>query len=82
MLKGIWLQKNEIEYPAEYDDKATPIKDPDLKYWITKRRSEPLFCKLKIVNVGSSAKGNSVVPVEWHTRAALLCCRTGRERAP
>ena len=68
----IWLEKNQIQVPTEYLLKADKIKDKvkdkdidnELVSWITRRRSEPLFGKIKIMAVGKSTIG-TVVPVSW-----------------
>lgn len=63
-----WLTKNEIEYPKTYDDLAIPVKDAKLQRWILNKRSEPIMGKIKVVNIGVTNKGNSVVPEEWMGR--------------
>lgn len=64
----LWLEKNEINIPHEYKDKAIDITNDEfkeLKKWILTTRSDPLNAKIQIVNIGKSKKGHSVVPDDW-----------------
>ncbi|QKF94375.1 helicase/uvrB [Fadolivirus algeromassiliense] len=60
----LWLEKNEINVPQEYKDKTIDINEK-IKKWINTTRSDPLDVKIKIVNIGKSKKGHSVVPDDW-----------------
>lgn len=64
----IWLEKNEFPVPEEYLTKAKPIKSTKLKKWILLKRPEPIQVRIKIIGVGRSKKGNSVVPEDWLNR--------------
>ena len=64
----IWLEKNDIDPPLEFKNKRKTIKSKKLIKWITTRRYEPLMVKIKIVGIGESKKGNSVVPESWIDR--------------
>ena len=61
----IWLEKNDLEVPQEYLNKAVKIKSKQLKDWVLRVRSDPIEARLKIVSVGRSKKGNPVVPENW-----------------
>lgn len=61
----LWLENNNFVVPQEYINKALKIKSKKLKKWILSRRSDPLINKFKIVGIGKSKKGNSVVPESW-----------------
>ena len=61
----IWLEKNELSIPQEYVNNAIKIECEKLNRWILTTRSEPLQCKIQVVNIGKSKKGQSVVPDDW-----------------
>lgn len=61
----IWLDKNDLPIPNEYLTKASKIDDPKIIKWITHTRSEPLLGKFKIIGIGKTKKGNTVVPESW-----------------
>ena len=71
----LWFDKNEIKIPDNkynriYNEIINNAINNDnitesIKTCILKTRSDLLDCKFKIINVGSSKKGNSVVPLSW-----------------
>ena len=61
----IWLEKNELKVPQEYINNAIKIASDEINRWILTTRSEPLLCKIQVVNIGQSKKGQSVVPNDW-----------------
>ena len=64
----IWLEKNEVEVPDDY--RVNCIKDIDekLRRWILTVRNKPLLNRFKIISIGQSKKGHSVVPESWLDR--------------
>ena len=61
----IWLEKNELSIPQEYVNNAIKIECEKLNRWVLTTRSEPLQCKIQVVDIGKSKKGQSVVPDDW-----------------
>ena len=61
----IWLEKNELTVPQEYINNAIKIHSEEINKWIVTTRSDPLQCKMQVVNIGQSKKGQSVVPDDW-----------------
>ncbi|AYV78552.1 MAG: DEAD/SNF2-like helicase, partial [Edafosvirus sp.] len=65
-----WLTKYNYNVPNEF--KHYNLKTIDniniIDNWINTIRPTPLNAKFKIINVGSSKKGNSVVPESWINR--------------
>ena len=76
----IWLNKhtpqfsnneNKTKYiftPQEYINKAIDKLPQDIEKWVLTYKSEPINGKFKIVCIGKSKKGNSVVPDSWINR--------------
>ena len=87
-----WLQKAEYNIPTfinkiELDETNQNIIE--LNKYIRTVRSDPINYKIKIVNVGKSTSGNSVVPEDWlgkifssaaelHKQINCLDWRTGK----
>jgi hypothetical protein len=66
---NIWLKKNDIDILDEYSENELDVElDKKIVSWITTVRNEPIDAKLKIVAIGKSKKGNSVVPENWLDR--------------
>lgn len=60
-----WLETNDINVPVEISNNSTVKLSINLINWIKTTRSDPINCKIQIVDIGKSKKGNSVVPIDW-----------------
>jgi hypothetical protein len=60
-----WLENNNFEIPDIIEKDATIKKDNELENFIVRNIHDSLHGKIKIVNIGTSLKGNSVVPEAW-----------------
>ena len=68
-IVNVWLKKNDFDVPEEFNKNKLDIKlDKKLIEWILTVRNEPINAKIKIVSIGKSKKGNSVVPESWLDR--------------
>jgi hypothetical protein len=72
-----WLTKNEIQTPPEYINNISKLDktkiDPKLIRWITTVRYDPINGLVRVIGVGQSKKGNSVVPESWLNREFTSC---------
>ena len=63
-----WLMINNINVPLEIENNITVKLNEQLVTWIKTVRSDPINCKIQIMDIGKSKKGNSVVPIDWINR--------------
>ena len=66
----LWLKKNDIEVPEEYEnnkiDENIINEYETIKKWVLTTKSEPIMGRISISEIGQHAKnGHSVVPEEW-----------------
>lgn len=67
----LWLNKNEIESPPEYQNKAIKITEPYYVDWVNSGTYSPILGKFEIVGIGITKTGEPVVDEDWLGRTYI-----------
>ena len=62
----LWLKRQNINPPSFLEDPALDLqKLNEINRFVCRKRDDSLPCKIRIISVGESKKGHSVLPEDW-----------------